>query len=72
MIHMSVLPEHMPLTDCLSYVYIVSKLGVLFQEHFGISTLILFRFLNNFLFPVLIYMSSNHNFPCQFLRWVIH
>ena len=31
MIHMSVLPEHMPLTDCLSYVYIVSKLGVLFQ-----------------------------------------
>ena len=46
MIHMSVLPEQMPLTDCLSYVYIVSKLGVLFQVHImlylGISTLILF------------------------------
>ena len=46
MIHMSVLPEHMPLTDCLNYVYIVFKLGVLFQEHImlylGISTLILF------------------------------
>ena len=47
MIHMSVLPEHMPLTDCLSYVYNVSKLGVLFQEHImlylEISTLILFQ-----------------------------
>ena len=46
MIHMSVLPEHMPLTDCLSYVLIVYKLGVLFQVHtmlyLGISTMILF------------------------------
>ena len=46
MIYMSVLPGHMPLTVCLSYVYIVSKLGVLFQVHImlclGISTLTLF------------------------------
>ena len=44
MIHKSVLPEHMPLTDCLSYVYIVSKLGVLFQVHIGEIRVILDRF----------------------------
>ena len=33
MLHIPVLPRHMhAFTDCLSYIYIVSKLGVLFHN----------------------------------------